>query len=220
MFSHIQPEILDRIFHTEIFLKDVCTSSVPTVTKTAKGLVFVQLYSVYEFTVTQCFSAAIRTVSTYSIPAINIRPEVLSVALDSQWDSLRDTSKRRSWDKRIRLLQYTRDNIPVSIPDDIFPFDDSHFRTKQLETIWSVLGILLPTLPKPIHIGRIQEVVEHRNAIAHGRETADKIGSRFTQNELRIRISDMQNICLYILDTIEAHCADMANLNIKKLIKA
>jgi len=212
MFSHIQPEILNRIFQTELFSRYGAESTLPTVTRTVKGLVFVQLYAVYEYTLTECFSAAARAISVHEIPASDIRPEILSVAFDPIFSSLSDITTQRSWPKRVEILEFSRGSSPVFLSDDLFPSDGSHFRPQQLSTVWSILGIKAPTLIDAVHEGRINEIVEHRNAIAHGREEASNIGSRFTVEEIKKRIDDMRAICLHIVETIEDHCMNADNL--------
>jgi hypothetical protein len=57
---------------------------------------------------------------------------------------------------------------------------------------------------------RIDEVVDHRNAVTHGRETPDKIGRMYSRAEVVHRIAQMKSVCLLLISATEAHCANTA----------
>jgi len=136
---------------------------------------------------------------------------MMAIALDSEFTALSDLGRRRSWKTRLQLIDTTAADKPAVFTGKEFPNDGSHYRPNQLETIWTILGISKPIVSEPRHRGRINELVEHRNAIAHGRESADKIGRRFSTADIQDRIDDVQQICLYVLQTIEDHCSIPAN---------
>ncbi len=60
-------------------------------------------------------------------------------------------------------------------------------------------------VPDNRHLGRIEELVENRNAIAHGRETAEEVGRRYSTSELGKRIDDVFTLTKYIISTMESH---------------
>jgi len=46
-----------------------------------------------------------------------------------------------------------------------------------------------------------KELVENRNAIAHGRESASAVGSRFTIDELHSRYASISEVCSHVIQT-------------------
>ena len=56
------------------------------------------------------------------------------------------------------------------------------------------------------HIGgRINEIVKHRNKIAHGNDTAFNIGKRFTSNELFLRYDEMSSYFSHLFLVFEEY---------------
>ncbi|MFQ2696827.1 hypothetical protein ACK3ZQ_19020, partial [Aeromonas caviae] len=64
------------------------------------------------------------------------------------------------------------------------------------------------------HIFNLIGIKDHRNAIAHGREKAINIGSRYTLDSLKKKTQDIESICFHILNgfkeafSLEAYLSD------------
>lgn len=210
MFGRIQADILDRVMTTRLFFTAATTLNVPRASGTAKGLVFVQLYAVYEYTVRESVSSAFAAATGHAMPTNQLWREMIALALDADFMAISDLKRRGSWARRLQLLERSESAAPAVFDQLEFPDDGSHYRPAQLETLWMLLGIKQPVVSEPKHRGRINELVQHRNAIAHGRDTADTIGGRFSDADIQERINDLQGICLHILQTIEDHCSGTA----------
>jgi len=100
----------------------------------------------------------------------------------------------------------TNNNALTDLDNTLFPNDGSHYRANQLRTIWNIFGITLPIVPNIQLIGRIDELVDKRNAIAHGRETARAVGSRHSTAEMEVRFRDTEIIAYYVIDTMNTYC--------------
>ncbi len=83
-----------------------------------------------------------------------------------------------------------------------------------METIWKLFGVTAPVVPDKRLIGRISELVQYRNEIAHGRTSAEDVGRRFTVKEIGKRIKDTKFICLYLIKILEVHCSTSSNFKI------
>lgn len=83
------------------------------------------------------------------------------------------------------------------------PTDGQNFRYRQLESIWKTFCIQDPILPHGSTGGRIQEMVDLRNSIAHGNESPVEIGKRFTADDLQIRFDVIDEYCNYVIITFE-----------------
>lgn len=53
--------------------------------------------------------------------------------------------------------------------------------------------------------GRVDELVENRNAIAHGRKSPAVIGGRYSSGDLEKRYRDIDELCIYIIDAFESY---------------
>lgn len=178
---------------------------------TAKGLMFVQLYAVYENTVVKMVQSAIGDILNHAVPVSDIKLELLSLTLHPEISAVIDSGSARQWNARKTLMLRINSANPTNVPDTVFPNDGSHFRRGQLQTIWDIFGVSQPLLPIPRHLGRVDELVEHRNAIAHGRRTAEDIGRRFSVGDINDRIDDTELICLHLATSLQTHCSTPAN---------
>jgi hypothetical protein len=110
------------------------------------------------------------------------------------------------WKQRLDLVASFESTTPLkSLDDTLFPSDGSQYRIAQLETIWAVFGIVAPVVPESRLIGRIEELVENRNAIAHGRRTPEEVGGRYSIAEIEKRADDVEKIAFHLVTEMEKH---------------
>lgn len=171
-----------------------------------RGLLFVLLYGIYEFSVRSTVQGVLSSIRLDGIPPSRIHHRALTLALHPGFISIADSSTKKVWKKRIELVSDIESSLPIaSLIDTTFPSDGSHYRVQQINTIWEIFGLTVPVLPENRLIGRIDELVENRNAIAHGRRTADDVGSGFSSDDMRKRIDDIEVISIYLLTEMESH---------------
>ena len=137
MFSLLQSEIISSLSSCEMFLAAACRPGFPQNASAAKGLAFVELYATYEYAVRTAVRAAIDEIKTHGNAINRMIPELLSLLLDAQITSVADSGRDRLWPRRIELFVKSCSSDPVDVSENAFPFDGSHFRLKQLRTIWT-----------------------------------------------------------------------------------
>ncbi len=208
MFSVASAEVADRILQARRFIDAVKEddTSQQDLTSTLKGLLFIELYGVYEYTVRSAVQSALSSLQSSGVGYSQIRREALALALDPLWDSCAGAGPARKWESRIALMQIVGSSqIASAIDATAFPRDGSHYRPRQLLTIWEIFGLTCPTVPDMRFLGRIEELVENRNAIAHGRRTASDVGKRYSKLELRGRVDDLNAVCNHLIDSMKGH---------------
>jgi hypothetical protein len=213
MFGQLRIEVIDRIFQVRQFASEACDLNCnPQSAIASKGLVFVRLYAIYEFTVTGIVTAALTEVQTHGLQIRDLRLSLLGIILDPELLSITTVGSGHKWPRRCELFERTDSSDSIPIPPIAFPGDGSHFRRPQLETIWTLFGLTSPTVPHRRHLGFIDEMVEHRNSIAHGRETPENVGGRFSGVDIADRIDWTQDLCLHLIAEMQTHCSTAANL--------
>jgi hypothetical protein len=60
-------------------------------------------------------------------------------------------------------------------------------------------------------MGLIDELVDKRNAIAHGRETAEDVGRGFSISEMNKRMTLTKRLCVHLARTAKEHCSKHRN---------
>jgi hypothetical protein len=222
MFSSLKVELAQRSAQVSelwrlvdaLEKKEIASHVVEPGLRTLKGLLFVHIFAVYEYAITNSFAAVVRQFNTHSLRYVDVKRPVLALALDSEFKSIANLSDRRSWPTKIDLLSRANCGDTVTIPDTLFPRDETHYRPAQLKVICITLGLPSGALiPDPRLIGWINEVVENRNRVAHGRETAEAVGGRYSSADLDVRRMHMDQICNHIVAVLEAHANVAANFH-------
>jgi hypothetical protein len=187
--------------------------SVVSPMRDAKGLVFVHLYGTYEWCVVNAMREATLSLRAHGMVCSQLRPSLFSLAFNADLDSIHDGRHGDRWRKRAGIFSNVFCTSVAKFEEGAFPYDGSHMRVSQVGTIWSVLGIGDPVVPDGRLIGRVNELVELRNGIAHGRVRADEVGRRFSVAELQSRIKDVYEYCLYVVGAIEDHVTKVENVS-------
>ncbi len=173
----------------------------------AKGLVFVELYAVYEYTVKGVTRVAIAEIAGHAHRFAELKPSLLALFLDAELRALRDCGAKNIWEKRLKLFEQSTSSRRVAAVDTL-PVDGSHFRHTQAQLILRALGIRRSLTRRRRHLYKIDEIVNNRNAIAHGEETAAQIGRRYSRADVTRSISQIKSICLRVIAIASEHCND------------
>ena len=171
-----------------------------------KGLAFVHLYGIYEYAVHSAVQALLAAIRADNLCPRDLHHNSLTLVLNPAFSSASSAGRSRAWKQRLELVASLESIIPLqSLDDTLFPSDGSNYRVAQLETIWSVFGITVPVVPEPRLVGRIEELVENRNAIAHGRRTPEEVGGRYSTAEIEKTADDIEKIGSYFVTELERH---------------
>jgi len=208
MFTDLKADSASKLVEVREFL-DLTSSLIPhppTPTPnsvlTAKGLFYVHIYGVFEFTITSCVKKAVSGINAENSNLNDIQPLILSMALNPEFDTL-VSSRSRNWNYRWSLFEKIRDNVVTQILTDLIPTDGKNIRFSQLESIWKTFCITSPILNIPSMGGRLKDIVDNRNAIAHGNNTPAEIGSRVSISDLFTRYNEVSNYCSYVIQVFE-----------------
>jgi hypothetical protein len=208
MYSGIKKYSAQRITEVREYLDFVVPlippppTTTPRNLNTCKGLVFVQLYGVIEYTINSTLAKTIDLINGELIKLQDTKPFVWGMALNPQLDALIQVN-RKKWDKRIELFEKIDDNKEIIIPNDIIPTDRNNYTFPQLESIWKTFCITDPIFNDVTFQSRLQEIVSNRINISHGNCSAADIGSRVTPADLYDRIKEVSNFCSYFISVFE-----------------
>lgn len=179
----------------------------PSSLTTMKGLFYIHIYGAFEYTVTATVQRTINLLNQTNVKIKDCKPILYSLILNSECDSLYNATSSK-WNKRRDLFNKIEGNSEISISSDLFPTDGKNIRYAQLESIWTTFGIELPILNESSIGGRIKDIVDNRNAIAHGNSSASDIGSRVSLSDLYRRYDEISGYCSYIINVFENYMND------------
>lgn len=145
-----------------------------------RGLFFVHLYACLEFAVNHATQRVLTLISAYEIEYRHFSPRFHVVAMASGFMAIRDAGRGKKWNKRIEFVErmFSEDKCVVNAA--VFSDELQNIWVKTISELFDCLGIDAPPLPDMAYAGHIDEIVDKRNAVAHGRKSASEAaaGSR------------------------------------------
>jgi RiboL-PSP-HEPN len=175
----------------------------------ARGMAFVQIYAIYEYAVKSIVQTAIDAINAHKTKMKDVSPALLTLFLDPELSGVRDCGERNVWTKRLEIFSRAFSKDITNLPNSAGPpHDGSHFRHTQLIMIFNVFGISRLPVRRKRHLFRIDEVVNNRNQIAHGGETAEDIGRRYTRPDILHIMEQMKSVCFLLVSIFDSYCAD------------
>jgi RiboL-PSP-HEPN len=183
---------------TDLRERDSVSGEIATI---LRGLFFVQLYGAFEYAVTLSVQVLLQEINNVSVPHCGFEPIFHSVALDAQFKAVSDTGSK--WPNRKKLLEKQFSNDKCTLDDNLFK--------EQLQNIWydTLAGLFqylcIPSKPVPEDRlrGYIDEIVDSRNAVAHGRKSTSEVGRLKTISDIEKRLDAMTKITDHIISCFD-----------------
>lgn len=175
----------------------------PPEARILRGLFYVHLYAALEYAVNQGVQRFLQAIAALNAPPQHFQPRFFSVALDGNFASFRNVGEEKRWTTRVKLIDALKSTTPQRISSDLFGLYLQNIWAERLDTLFACLDISHPIVPDPSYRLYVDELVEHRNGVAHGRYSALGIGSSKRSPDLLIRHQAISSTCIHILDCLE-----------------
>jgi len=208
VFSNIKDNITRNFLELKLWVNNISTkqqASDVVFYNINKGLFFVYAYGIFEECVREIIAATINALNAYSVPIDKCIFELYSLIFSPEYDSLYNVGTDHKWEKRWAIATKLQDNDNIFIQEDIFPTDGKNLRYKQIEMLSKSFGIKEPVLPRKEIGGYLDELVNNRNAIAHGNKLPKEVGRNYTIKDLNDRIAYISEIIIYICNLYESY---------------
>ena len=208
LFSDIETNSSQRIVEIREYLDFIAPlippppNAPPRYLNTAKGLIFVQLYGVIEFTISSAIAKCISYINSESVKLSEVKPIIMGMALSPELDALIQVHSKK-WEKRYDVFFKVDQDTVVSILNDIMPTDGNNIHYPQLESIWKTFCLTDPIFHDNRFHGRLSDIVSNRVNITHGNLSAADIGARLTIQELKDRLNEVSAFCTYFISVLE-----------------
>jgi hypothetical protein len=151
--------------------------------KAQRGLWLVSIYAAVERGTNAVVEATISDISSQSQRSIDCASPVHSIFHYSKIQSIRDCSNNRLIDSSVALFRASFGNGPMVLSENPIADRLQNVDASTMEWLASVFGA--PTfVVSRANVGRLSNLRERRNAVAHGREAASEAGQRFNIDEL------------------------------------
>jgi hypothetical protein len=173
-------------------------------TKLLRGLFFVHLYAALEYSVNGAVQETLRSIASKNAKSADVEARFHSVTLHHLFQSYLD-SKGRRMRKRLDILDAQSSTNICVINDSLFADQLKNIWADTLSDVCDCLCLDLACIKERATRTYIDEVVDRRNAVAHGRESPVEAGSRMNAGELEHRLVAVMNVAEQLTDSLEAH---------------
>lgn len=204
----VSPAITTRFIEVQEFLSFIRqiesqaagTFDAPAVIM-ARGLFYVHLYGAFEFSVNRIVLGAVQAINQEQLPHNKIADSLGALALDGAFNAVSKAGRDTQWNKRLKLINLRFSNTIAQIHDGCVDFQNIWFQT--LQEIFEVFGIDKSVMYDVTKSGYVRELVDTRNAVAHGRDSPLTKGRAKRSDELQ-RVHDaIRSEAFHIYDCFE-----------------
>lgn len=207
MFASIQYETNRRMFAAESILNEIKDGLISDATENninnvKKGVFFVALYGALEYTLTEVVSVTIRCINAKNVDVKLLRPRLLSLAFNPQFNAVKEASARQ-WEKRHDLLLLLECPTLFQAEDHLRPLPSGNIKFKSINFAWELFGLSSDVVPDKRIQGLFDSLANNRMAVAHGRITPQDVGRDYTKGELVNFYNSIKSYLAYIITSFE-----------------
>jgi hypothetical protein len=179
------------------------------INKIQRGLFYVHLYSALERTTNELVERVLIIVNSFNIKYDHYIPAFNTISLSAQMMSYKAAAKDKAWLKSHSIFE--------TMCSDEAPNINNTFFAASLQNVWfdTIQSLLLcfglATLEDSDKSKKtaLDEIVNNRNAVAHGRIPADIVGERHRPDTLRDRTEITQQIVELLIIKFEEYLSNL-----------
>lgn len=175
--------------------------------KIMRGLYYVHLYSVLEKSLNETIEQTLLLIKSKNIKNRHFSTLFNVISLNSKMQSFKQCGYKEYFDRSSDIFEGVDSESIFDISNTIFSQNLQNIWYKTIQDTIRSFGAT-PILVEPRVRLTIDEVVDKRNAVAHGRETAIVVGERHRCNVLRTKTQEIQMVVEQIISTFEEYIAN------------
>jgi hypothetical protein len=178
------------------------TQITPAEVKIMRGLFYVHLYSALEKTVNKSVEQTLLLIDSVNVKNKHFTLAFNTISVLSELKSLKDCGYKNFINKSIDLFQAVNSGRINTINETAF---SNNLQNIWISTVNEIRGAFgMPDINITARMrATVDEIVDKRNAVAHGRETASDIGERHRSDILRTKLQLIQDFANLIIDDFE-----------------
>jgi hypothetical protein len=173
-----------------------------------KGMFFVLLYASFEYVINRVITETANQIHLTSIKNKHLDYRMIALALDPQFTSLSEAGKKVKWKKRQVFCEAQKSSDIAVIHDTALTKELGNIWCNTLEQVFYAFGLSESHIYDENDSHYIDEVVDNRNKVAHGRESAASVGQAYTVTMLEQRLNAIENQKEYVISRFETFVRD------------
>jgi hypothetical protein len=203
-----------RLAHVRVFLnlivRQESTAIPPSDTdevKILRGLFYVHLYGAFEKCINEAVEQYRLAINGICVHRSHLEMNFYPVALDPWMTGLRDSGKIQ---KRIELIKAANASEFCSVGNSVFSDQLQNVWARTLVELADAIGASSVYLRDRRDEHYLDEVVDKRNQVAHGRVDALAVGSIGRASDLAVRLDAVMRVLESFVQMLEVHANTLA----------
>jgi RiboL-PSP-HEPN len=175
---------------------------------TMRGLFYVHLYGAFEFSINRILIAAAQFINADNVFHQNMCNSLGVLVLDGTFRAIKQSSQENQWKKRLTHIHLRSSQDIAQISDGSMDLQNIWYKT--LEELYHVFGIANSVMYDVTKRGYVDELVDARNAVAHGRESPIDKGRPKNTYELTVLYEAIRSQTFYVYDCFNEYLKNRA----------
>lgn len=172
-----------------------------------RGLAMVILFAAYEKLLGSLAREILETTSTYRGHRRNLVPGLKLLSISGALQSVQGATKKNLWSTCGPKLSDQLASPAGTLDPSIFPGDGSFMNESQVVLFCEIFAVSDWRKALGKSFALLSEIRDGRNAVAHGRMTAEEVGRRTTYGDTLTKIDEWEAGWKRFLDQVEALAA-------------
>lgn len=208
-FSNIRNNTRTRFSEVQTYLNHLSSLEPVNVTETVplefnimKGLFHVHLYAALEKAVNELIEHTLIHIKAQRVKQNHYSIPFNTISLVDKLKSFKACGYRSFFEKAIDIFSEMTSSNVQSLNEAVFANQLQNVWTATIIEVTKAFGITNFKI-EPRVKATIDELVEKRNAVAHGRESAVAVGERFRIDVIRVKMDIIINFTYQLIDVFE-----------------
>ncbi|MFW3895958.1 MAE_28990/MAE_18760 family HEPN-like nuclease [Pseudomonas bharatica] len=194
-------EVQQLLNHIVSLEPDNATAPHPPEVKILRGFFYVHLYAALEKSVNEAVQLTLRLIASLNAPSKHFEITVGTITTRGRLQAFKSCSFKAYNDNALSIFDCLESSEITKIDEAQFSDVLMNVWTNSILEVLKSFGINLPITPRTRTT--IDELVENRNKVAHGRESALSVGERHRSHVLRDKFTITTNLIDSVILALE-----------------
>lgn len=213
-FSTIKNQNTSRFNEVQVLLNYISslepllpTDPTPAEVKIMRGLFYVHLYAAFEKSMNEVVQKSLLLINAKSVKNNHFILPFNTIAVYDKIQSLKECGYKKVIERSVELFAEVGSK-------NVRPLNETTF-SKRLQNVWieTIEEVMFAFGMQPLVLSArekatINEIVDKRNSVAHGGESASYVGERHRTPVLRIKLQIVQELMINVIDRFEEYYED------------
>ncbi|MFG0397931.1 MAE_28990/MAE_18760 family HEPN-like nuclease [Pseudomonas sp. zjy_11] len=195
-------EVQQLLNHIASLEPEDATTPHPPEVKILRGFFYVHLYAALEKSINEAVQLTLRLIASHSAPANHYELGFGSITSRGRLQAFKACSYKNYHDNALAIFSNLASTDKANIDETQFSDTLMNVWTNSILEVLQSFGIAFVVAPRTR--ATIDELVENRNKVAHGRESALIVGERHRSSVLRDKFTITTNMIDSVINNLES----------------